>query len=163
MSQIMVRPGKIEDFSNINQFTAEAIYPSFNHPDLTMQQHAENDRIVSITRESCLKSIENKEREVFVAFYDDDLAGFIIADKAADLCPEIDWLIVAPKYQGKGVAQKLMDTALDWLGSDTNVKLGVIHYNQRAIAFYEKYGFKDTGRIAGTHKIPRKLMLREPR
>lgn len=161
MSQIIVRPGKINDFADINAFAAEAIYPAFNQPDLTPEQRAENDRIVSITHEACLKSVKEKDREVFVAFCDEKLAGFIIVDKAAELCPEIDWLIIGPKYQGKGVAQELMNVALAWLGPDTEVKLGVIHYNQRAIAFYKKYGFKDTGRIAGTHKIPRKLMIRE--
>jgi len=74
--------------------------------------------------------------------------------------PEIDWLIVAPEHQGKGAARLLMDRALAWIGEDVPVKLGVIHFNARAIAFYKKLGFEDTGRIVGRHKIPRRLLVR---
>jgi ribosomal protein S18 acetylase RimI-like enzyme len=34
------------------------------------------------------------------------------------------------------------------------VQLGVIHFNARAIAFYKKFGFDDTGQPHGKHKIP---------
>jgi ribosomal protein S18 acetylase RimI-like enzyme len=53
-----------------------------------------------------------------------------------------------------------MERALAWIGAGVAVQLGVIHFNVRAIAFYKKWGFEDTGRIAGRHKIPRRLMVR---
>ena len=90
-----------------------------------------------MTREACLQAVVNEDREIWVAYYGGQMASFIIANKMADECPEIDWLIVPLEFQGKGVAQKLMEAALDWIGYDTEVKLGVIHYNHRAIAFYE--------------------------
>jgi ribosomal protein S18 acetylase RimI-like enzyme len=74
--------------------------------------------------------------------------------------PEIDWLIVAPEWQGKGVALRLMEQALAWLGDGVPVQLGVVHFNGRAIAFYKKLGFVDTGRPHGRHLIPRRLMIR---
>ncbi|HVY87464.1 MAG TPA: GNAT family N-acetyltransferase [Hyphomonadaceae bacterium] len=74
--------------------------------------------------------------------------------------PEIDWLIVAPEHQGRGAARLLMDRALDSVGEDVAVKLGVIHFNARAIAFYKKLGFEDTGRIVGRRKIARRLLVR---
>jgi ribosomal protein S18 acetylase RimI-like enzyme len=40
------------------------------------------------------------------------------------------------------------------------IQLGVIHFNERAIAFYKKFGFEDTGRTHGKHKIPRRFMIR---
>ena len=54
----------------------------------------------------------------------------------------------------------LMEQALAWVGSGVAVQLGVIHFNARAIAFYKKWGFEDTGRIVGRHQIPRTLMVR---
>ncbi len=113
-----------------------------------------------MARDACLQAVVNEERGIWVAYDGSQVAGFIIANRVTDECPEIDWLIVPPEFQGRGVAQKLMEAALDWIGKDTEVKLGVIRYNRRAIAFYEKYGFKDTVRLAGKHKIPRILMKR---
>jgi ribosomal protein S18 acetylase RimI-like enzyme len=56
-----------------------------------------------------------------------------------------------------------MEQALAWIGEGVPVQLGVIHFNARAIAFYKKHGFEDTGRIVGRHKIPRRLMVRASR
>ena len=93
-----------------------------------------------------------------------------IVDRKDAAMPELDWLIVSPDYQGKGVhlrqgsgghvAGRLMEQALAWVGSGVAVQLGVIHFNARAIAFYKKWGFEDTGRIVGRHQIPRRLMVR---
>jgi len=88
------------------------------------------------------------------------LAGFVIADRTDEAMPEIDWLIVAPAYQGKGVAHRLMKQALAWIGAGVPVQLGVVHFNERAIAFYKKFGFEDTGRNHGAHKIRRRMMVR---
>lgn len=160
MNELRISVGKPEDFEEINQLTAAAIYPAFDHPDLTDEQRAETDYIVSIARKSCLKALESSNRTVFVAYLGVELAGFVIADKAAVPCPEIDWLIVFPEFHGSGVAQKLMEAALDWFGPNTEVQLNVIHYNARAIAFYKKYGFEDTGKMAENRKIPRKILVR---
>lgn len=160
MNKLRIRIGKPKDFEAINQLAAAAIYPAFDHPHLTDEQRAETDHIVSITRRACLSALENSNRTVFVAFSDEELAGFIILDKAAVPCPEIDWLIVFPEFHGSGVAQKLMEAALDWFGLNTDVQLNVIHYNTRAIAFYRKCGFEDTGKMAENRKIPRKILVR---
>ncbi|NOK61805.1 MAG: hypothetical protein GFH27_549281n74 [Chloroflexi bacterium AL-W] len=159
--RIIVRRGQPEDFKHINDLAATAIYPAFAHPELTDEQQAENRRIVGMTHNACVQSLQDADRAVFVAHYEGALAGFVIADKATQPCPEIDWFIVFPTFQGHGVAQELMATALAWIGPDTDVMLGVIHYNTRAIAFYQKHGFEDTDQIIGKHKIPRTLMIRK--
>ena len=161
MSAIVVREGRMEDFEHINERAATAIYPAFEHSALTAEQRAENQRIVGITHYACVQSLQEPNRTVLVAHCNGAFAGFVIADKAAQPHPEIDWLIVFPDFQGQGIADKLMATALAWIGPHTDVMLGVIHYNTRAIAFYKKCGFEDTGQIVGKHKIPRKLMIKE--
>jgi ribosomal protein S18 acetylase RimI-like enzyme len=75
---------------------------------------------------------------------------------------QVDWLIVGRAWQGKGVAHRLMQQALAKIGAGVPAQLGVIHFNARAIAFYKKWGFEDTGRIVGRHQIPRRLMVRAP-
>jgi ribosomal protein S18 acetylase RimI-like enzyme len=47
-----------------------------------------------------------------------------------------------------------MEQALAWIGEGVPVQLGVIHLNERAIAFYKKWGFQDTGRIVGPASDP---------
>jgi len=168
---ITVSPGTPEDFADLNAFTAAAIGPAFYRPDLTAEQVAENDRIASIARQVALDAIEHPERAVFVAKDGETLAGFVILDFKDAAMPELDWLIVAPAYQGKGVRQgsgghaagRLMEHALAFIGEGRPVQLGVIHFNARAIAFYKKHGFEDTGRTVGRHKIPRRLMIRPAR
>ncbi len=60
---------------------------------------------------------------------------------------ELKRLYVTRSWQGKGVAQALMDAALD-AARDRGAKtlwLGVWERNQRAVAFYNKYGFARDG------------------
>ncbi|MGD1891547.1 MAG: GNAT family N-acetyltransferase [Cyclobacteriaceae bacterium] len=154
------RNGKKEDFINIEKFVKDAIFPSFYRDDLSEEQLKENEWVISVSEKSCLSAIERKDCGILVA-HENELAGFIIADKSPKDHPEIDWLIVSHKYQGKGVAKKLTQMAIEWIGEKEAIKLGVIHFNKRAIKFYEKLGFKDSGKIVGKHKIPRILMIRE--
>ena len=56
----------------------------------------------------------------------------------------VNALYVSPDEQGKGIGQKLMSQALEWLGSDKPVGLGVAAYNTQAINFYGKLGFKQS-------------------
>ena len=53
-----------------------------------------------------------------------------------------------------------MEHALAWISDGVPVQLGVVHFNERAIAFYKKLGFEDTGREHGRHRILRRLMVR---
>jgi ribosomal protein S18 acetylase RimI-like enzyme len=157
---VVVAPGTLNDFADLRAFVAEATHEAFDRPDLTAEQRAENAWVADIAPATYERSLVDPARRVFVASVRGARAGFVIVDRGATPCPEIDWLIVAPSYHGAGVAQALMDVALGWLGDATDVQLGVIHYNTRAIAFYHKYGFVDTGRVSGKHQIPRRLLVR---
>jgi len=61
---------------------------------------------------------------------------------------EIWRFYVDRSWHGRGLAQRLMDStfaAARELGAEKNVWLGVWERNPRAIAFYEKCGFRDVG------------------
>ena len=53
-------------------------------------------------------------------------------------------LYVAKEYHGKGVANELMKQILDWSDPEKPLYLGVVSYNERAKAFYRKWGFIET-------------------
>jgi ribosomal protein S18 acetylase RimI-like enzyme len=163
-----ITAGQPSDFAQVEALVARTIRDAFDHPDLTEEQRAENAWIATIAQRNCLAATDNDARAIFVAreHASAPIIGFVIALRDSADMPEIDWLIVAPEHQGQGAARLLMQRALDWIGEGVAVKLGVIHFNACAIAFYKKFGFEDTGRIVGRHKIARTLLVRlsrEPR
>ncbi|MEU7897451.1 GNAT family N-acetyltransferase [Nonomuraea sp. NPDC049152] len=66
------------------------------------------------------------------------------------LCGRRDEMVsLGPMYllneaQGQGIGDELMSEFLAWAG-DAPIHLWVTEYNERAIRFYQRYGFKITG------------------
>ena len=55
-------------------------------------------------------------------------------------------IVVKKAYWGQGIGKKLMETGLSWAkGVLERVELNVVDSNERAIALYEKLGFKLEG------------------
>lgn len=55
----------------------------------------------------------------------------------------LEALYIAKEYYGSGLARQLMDEALKWSDHDRSIDLQVVTYNERAKAFYRKYGFEE--------------------
>lgn len=96
------------------------------------------------------------------------IVGFCKADKLKDF-GEIDSMYVLPDLKGKGLGNKLMEKAFEWFEPNLDVRLKVVKYNSRAIAFYKKFGFKETTTkvlyqgttLPSGKEIPRIEMLRQ--
>jgi ribosomal protein S18 acetylase RimI-like enzyme len=159
---MIYREGSESEIVDIEEFVRAAIYPAYYHPDLIADQRDENERIIKISRESCLSAIKAEQKLFLVALDKTRLCGFVLVERFSCEFAELDWLVVSHEYQGKGVANQLVEIGIAWLGEGVTIKLGVIHFNERAIKFYKKLGFNETGEIAGSHKIPRILMIRNP-
>lgn len=72
-------------------------------------------------------------------------------------------LYVDKLHHGTGIATELLDTSLEWFDGVQPVRLEVASYNDRAIRFYEKHGFKQveaSDHIFGD-TIPAINMIRE--
>ncbi|MGV9001808.1 MAG: GNAT family N-acetyltransferase [Candidatus Saccharimonadaceae bacterium] len=72
-------------------------------------------------------------------------------------------LYVDKNWHGKGVGGALMQKVIDWFDNSKPIVLGVVTYNERAKAFYRKWGFVE---ISGSetlfaNKIPEVMMSRE--
>jgi ribosomal protein S18 acetylase RimI-like enzyme len=105
-----------------------------------------------------IEKIENELKEqgavFFIAEYNGDPVGYarIRTSKkekgvSGSSPMEIERLYAIKEQLGKGVGRQLMQTCFDYAkktGCD-NVWLGVWEHNTRAIAFYEKWGFKKFG------------------
>lgn len=74
-----------------------------------------------------------------------DVVGFCKVTKTSDM-GEVDGMYVNEELKGKGWANKLMQKAFDWFGPNIDIKLKVASYNSRAIGFYKKVGFIETGK-----------------
>ncbi|WP_405752093.1 GNAT family N-acetyltransferase [Streptomyces sp. NBC_00012] len=76
-----------------------------------------------------------------------------------------DVVTLGPMYllneaQGEGVGGRLMSEFLAWAGN-ASMRLWVTEYNERAVRFYERYGFKATGeREIWRGRLPNVRMIR---
>ncbi len=81
---------------------------------------------------------------------------------------EIVTLYIVPEWQGQGIGSALLKELLGWLGNHKDVRLGVVLYNEKAIHFYEKFGFKrgnavyhDKPTFPSGRDLPELEMIRE--
>ncbi len=119
---------------------------------------------ISAQKERLLTNKENPDFGSFVA--KDDLGkviGITTPYRDNDDKQHLGALYVDKYYHGKGVASKLMEKVLEWSDPHSPIYLGVAVYNERAKAFYRKWGFHE---IQGSERlfadmIPEIEMIRE--
>lgn len=72
-------------------------------------------------------------------------------------CADIVAVYVAPGHRGTGVARELLEALLDWAGAGglRTLQLCVVESNDRALAFYERFGFVATGETMPYEPDPR--------
>ena len=110
------------------------------------------------SQESILKSRERLQNlpnnvYVFVAADEEKIVGVcrLILKEEENF---LQTLYVLPGYQGQGIGTQMWNVLLGVLDPRTETKLAVATYNQKAISFYEKLGFTDTGkRTDNPHKM----------
>lgn len=72
-------------------------------------------------------------------------------------------MYVAKEWHGTGVSSALMQKVIEWADPTQPIVLGVVTYNERAKAFYRKWGFvevPDSGMLFD-NKIPEVKMVRK--
>lgn len=84
------------------------------------------------------------DKRLWVAVADGRVIGYCSPLKFSETSGRLGALTVEPEYQGTGVASRLIQLAIDWFGS-MPMDLSVVAYNQRALAFYKKFGFVEIG------------------
>jgi ribosomal protein S18 acetylase RimI-like enzyme len=108
----------------------------------------------------------NDSHTVYVARIDDRVVGMAAPSFIGGM-RRVGALYVLPEVQGKGVGSALMQKVLEWHGTGETLYLAVASYNQKAIDFYERFGFKQTrsiedeGDVYGGKQIPEVEMVRQ--
>lgn len=106
---------------------------------------------------------------------DPNSAGWVALDMAGQViglttpyideegCQHVGSLYVDKAWHGKGVASRLMQEAVNWCDSTKQIELGVVKYNERAKAFYRKWGFEEVpdSETLFDNKIPEVKMIRK--
>ena len=145
---------------DIARLTDAATAATFYGAPLSDDQIAANKRIVTISNASCEAAAANAHQAFIAAFEGKRCAGYVISTHHAAHDRELDWLMVHPDFHGTPVSRLLMQRGIDWLGADQPIWLNVIAFNQRAIRFYEKFGFAIDADAHTAHLVPHVIMRR---
>jgi len=91
-----------------------------------------------------------------VAVDRDKIIAFCVARKENSE-HRIGAIYVLPDYQRRGIGGLLITKAFVWLGKKNDIFINAVSYNQKAIGFYKKHGFIETGKrgvLDGAAKLP---------
>jgi|SRR6478672_2538370 len=126
----------------------------------TLAEPAEVTTTVEEEQEAIANDQEYLGNLCLVAEIDGEIVGMIHAESGAYRrtrhFADIDSMWVDAKWRGRGVAKLLITTLLNWAKQHPVLeKLGlfVLSSNQRAIKFYEKYGFVVEGKYSRDMKF----------
>ena len=146
--EAIIRPGRATDYKALKPLFEQLddqhhqALPDFFRPaeEINRSQRFVNEILV------------NDESELFVAEVEGKIVGLVhIAVYNRDHpSTQPIWfgyihdIVLKRAYQGHGISQQLLSTAVNWAKQRheiVQIQLNVFEFNQRAIAFYEKFGF----------------------
>ncbi len=145
--EIKIRPtleSDIEEIVDINHRAWLKAYVNEEH-DITVEDIENKDWSQKLQRwqDKFRKDAVDNSFTYFVAEKNGQIVGFIILKND----PQAPWnqphaLYVDPNFQNQGVGSRLMDKAVEYFGNQKDMIADVVSYNNQAIKFYEKLGFK---------------------
>ena len=98
--------------------------------------------------EASLVLLEHPEREVYVAFDDDAVAGFIILVMTGAFVGYVQTVCVAAERRGGGIGARLVSHAEERIFRESpNVFLCVSSFNPGARRLYERLGYTLVGKL----------------
>lgn len=102
-----------------------------------------------ITEEKCLQIARKWPENLLVAKDGEKVIGFAgygkYHDESKSDCGEVFSIYVLAEYHGQGVGYALMNAAVTLLSEHKEIAVWVLKGNERAIRFYERYGFRFDG------------------
>ena len=96
--------------------------------------------------EASFEIIVEPSREVFLAWIDDEIVGFVIIEMNGTFKGYIKSICVSPNQRRKGIGSSLMQYAEERIFSETpNVFLLVSSFNSSARDLYQRLGYEEIG------------------
>jgi len=144
---LSLRLGRPSDAVELSSFAREALLRAFGPPRNT-QENIDAYLSSAYSAEIQAAELANPALQVFLAERAGSIVGFaMVRQGEVDPAVEDKTAVELQRLYGVGVGAALMDRCLEhalWLGKRT-VWLGVWDRNERAQAFYKRYGFVDVG------------------
>lgn len=125
-----------------------ATYPNEKH-GITIDdiEHRYKDAFVGERLEKRKKVISNppSNEKVLLAKDGEKVVGMCYVVMKEDK-NQLQAIYVLPEYHGKGIGTQLWEEARKFFDPAKDIYVEVVDYNEKAINFYKKLGFVDTGR-----------------
>jgi ribosomal-protein-alanine N-acetyltransferase len=103
---------------------------------------------LGMTYEQCLPAFEGPCKEVYIAEYEHEIAGFVIIQTGGTFKGYIQTLCVAEAYRGKGLGTKILQFCEERiLQMSPNIFICVSSFNKGAIKLYDAFGFVLVGEL----------------
>ena len=156
------RPGRESDFTHLQTFVWQAIYPAFDVPGLSDAQRAENDHTVEGAHTRVLAALNDPAAAVITAWDDRRrvLAGYIVGRRRGRDAGIVEEIYVRRADWGLGVGEALLRELAADLGTHRELLVALRPYNGRGIGFFGKQGFTETGEAGGDLYPDRMVYLR---
>lgn len=147
----LAKPQDAEAILKLKQTAWLQTYPNEEHgvsvDDIRKKLTDEDIAKFTLSWEKAIASEKlDGDRVTFVARMDGKVVGY------TQPCNEdgkrmLGAMYVLPEVHGQGIGGKLLSKAIEWHGRNHDIYLNVVAYNQKAIGFYEHFGFVKTGKI----------------
>lgn len=116
----------------------------------TYSELVDEEFMKTITLEKCEKIARRWPDHILVAKKSDKVIGFVGCgacrdDDLAD-CGEVFAIYVLADCHGQGIGYELMNAAFEKLADYREIAVWVLKGNEKAVRFYERYGFRFDGR-----------------
>jgi RimJ/RimL family protein N-acetyltransferase len=143
-----IRDMKLGDGEEVHELLRQLHHDTYVNEDLGVTAERVDERFSKTTPEQRRVRLEARMSDTNNArWVAEDASGKIIGFVGPriedDGTRRIGALYVDKDWHGKGIAQELMQKAIDWHGTENDIHLGVVEYNDRAKAFYTKWGFEE--------------------
>ena len=158
LNNIIISRATVDDAEGIQILTAESskgMYGLCGLSENEVNNYFNSEKIKDGT-DKLKKSIAIFTEEDILFVAKDELGkivGFCFAERQSNI-NRIEAVYIWPDYQGIGLGQRLYDEAYKFLNTNNDTYLEVFSLNSKAIGFYKKLGFVETGK-----KIPDERFL----
>lgn len=170
MSDVVIRDTTFEDIPKLRAMHGASWRETYPNSDHGVSQEWIDERTFAWVTPDGIEKSKIHFKDIFgnphhlhkIAIINMEVAGFVHVIETEEKY-HLAALYVDKRHHGTGLAQKLMEAALEWSGTQKPIDLEVVTYNERAKAFYRKYNFDE---IPGTEalfaeKIPVITMIRK--
>jgi len=153
---ITIQRIQISEADKLLTFSKKTFYEFFDH--LNEPANMEAYSSVAFTQQRILDELSNPNSEFYFAMLDNEVVGYLklnFNDAQTEFrdanAIEVERIYVSGEHHGKRIGKQLMDFALDIARNKQfeYVWLGVWEHNDKALGFYQRYGFE----VCGSHEF----------